>query len=318
MHDKYDYYQHVKETLQSQGFLVNPPRKIKSGIQFLVFLDTLSEILRIIDTSDGVKLDFSAVKDDTVTNAIQAILTPIESSSALGPIEQPLSPPDIKPLTTQDPDNLIAISTCGKEDYFGPLVVCSVLMSTSVKDSLSGVGIKPVEELSSSGIVYLAKLIMSKCKHAVIIMGNQSYNELYDNFENEHHLLSWAQLKVIEDTYRQQVSRYVLTDVYGNGPVIGTSLRAKQLDITLLHDHHLHNNFAFNCASILATYSQLDQLEKMNRHYQFNFPKGQAKKSLQSAIKFINKHGKMEMASVAKLHFKVTELLESHLSNKEA
>ena len=92
--------------------------------------------------------------------------------------------------------------------------------------------------------------------------------------------------------------------------IIKNALRAKQLDVTLYQRPRAENNLAVACASIIARYNFVNEMKKMSEHYSFTFPKGSTKIALEAAKNFVSSHGKEHLRSVAKLHFKLTDMIE--------
>ena len=314
--NKFDLYETSKRLLQLEGLTVNPYREINYGLQFLVFKDDISGFIRIYEGKKGLRFDFSQLKDDEFSIYIQAILAekpPKETLSDLITNKEN----DVEKLNFNDtdPDDLIGIDESGKGDYFGPLVIAAVRVTPEQKQSLESLGITDSKKLSPSSITFLAKQISKRCQHTVLIIGNQSYNEIYAKYDNLNHILAWGHMKVLEDTLKQGDCKHALSDQFGNASLLKNSLRAKDLKVTLFQRPRAESNIAVACASILARYNFVTQMDKMSEHYKMTFPKGSTKNSLEAAVKFVKDVGKNQLHDVAKLHFNVTQKLEQELKN---
>ena len=313
---KFDLYEKIKHRLQQQGFTVNPFREIDYGLQFLVFYQEESEMIRIYESKKGIRVDYSQVKNEAFLNKVTLILDekPVVQKPLIDPDED-----DVTKLTMhqKDPDDLIGVDESGKGDYFGPLVIAGVRVTPELHTMLDGLGIDDSKKLSDKAIIYLAQQITKRTQHAVIVMGNQSYNDIYDKFENLNHILAWGHMKVIEDTLKQGDCKNALCDQFGNASLLKNAMRAKNININLFQRPRAETNIAVACASILARYNYITQLQKMSDHFGFNFPKGSTRKVLDAGVKFVEEHGKDNLFSVCKLHFKVTEQLEARLQQQK-
>jgi ribonuclease HIII len=79
--------------------------------------------------------------------------------------------------------------------------------------------------------------------------------------------------------------------------------------VTLYQRPRAEANLAVACASILARYYFVDQLNRMSSAYNSLFPKGSTKKVVEFAQAFVDQHGLEEIRAVAKWHFKITNQL---------
>ena len=310
----FELYETAKGLLQAEHLTVNPYREINYGLQFLVFKDDTSGFIRIYDGKKGLRFDFSQLKDDDFSILVQAILAEKPKKEVLSDLITNKGK-DVEKLNfkDKDPDDLIGIDESGKGDYFGPLVIAAVRVTPEQKESLESLGVTDSKKLSPTSISFLAKQIMKRCQHTVLIMGNESYNEIYAKYNNLNHILAWAHLKVLEDTLKQGDCKHALSDQFGNASLLKNSLRAKDLKVTLYQRPRAESNIAVACASILARHNFVETMDKMSKHYDLTFPKGCTKKSIEAAVEFVNKVGKDKLHSVAKLHFNVTQKLEQEL-----
>ena len=147
--DKVDYYTQLKSLFTGYNFVVNPYRDIQYGLQFLVFKEDKSVLLRIYEGKKGLRIDFSQSKNDALTYELSDI---IERHSH--PIEQPAT---VSPLykkerkgaqtIQKDPDTLIGIDESGKGDYFGPLVIAAVYADPMITEKLIALGVKDSKSL---------------------------------------------------------------------------------------------------------------------------------------------------------------------------
>ena len=306
-----ELYSHIKITLQKKQYIVNPSRDILYGIQFLIFKDKSSEMLRIYEGKNGIRLDFSEVKQKTFLHTLRKDLDSIiQTHEDPAPLFDP-NEKDIEILQNEqdDPDDVIGIAHAGNHNFFGPLVIASVRLSPDDKNKILGLGIHNYKKLNDSTLSYTANKIRSKLQHTSITLGNESYNDIFDKFKNLNHLLAWNHLKLIEDNLKQGFCANVLSEQYGNGQLLKKSLLAKRINVTLNQRHHCDTNLAVACAQILATDTLKYQFEKMKKTYSFSFPEGTSLNVVEATKDFLLKYDQDELHSVAKEHFRITDQL---------
>ncbi len=318
--NKYAYYEDIKKTLLSEGFIVNPYRDINYGIQFVVFLNDENALLRIYEGKKGIRLDFSQVKNDSLSTKISTLIG-IDEAQKSGPKKKVI--PDVymddnkmgtSPST--DPAELIGIDESGKGDYFGPLVVASVHVDPEKSLQLKEWGVMDSKKLTDETMAVLAVKIKQLCHHSIVSMGNTSYNEVYEQFKNLNHILAWGHARVLESTLKHVKCPYALSDQFGKKDLVENALKSKGVKVTLFQRHKAEDNIAVAAASILARDGFVQSIKKMEENFKFDFPKGCSKRTLKAAIEFCQEFGREHLGSVSKMHFVVTKHVDDYLNRK--
>jgi ribonuclease HIII len=315
--DKYDYYNQLKRILNSKGFTVNPYRDIDYGIQFLVFLDDDDALVRVYQSKKGIKLDLSQVKNDSIKSVLDEFAEPakpkpVTISSPTHAFQDDEDSISEKPDT--DPAELIGVDESGKGDYFGPLCVAAVHTDAKKSIQLKKWGVMDSKKITDDKILELAPKIRSLCHHNVITMGNESYNEIYEQFQNLNHILAWGHAKSMEGVLEQVDCPYALSDQFGRKSLVENAIRSKGLKLKLFQRHKAEDNVAVAAASILAREAYLTHMDKIENSFQMRFPKGCSKNTLKSAIIFAQKIGREQLPIVAKMHFVVTKHVDEFLN----
>lgn len=312
--NKHTYYLQIKDILLQHDFIVNPYREIAYGLQFIVFYSDMDGVIRIYEGKKGLQLDLSQVKAPPLLSKIESILSPkkVEESKPLIPqVFNTNDAFDGSPDT--DPAELIGIDESGKGDYFGPLVVCAVHTDQKKSLQLKAWGVQDSKRLSDEKIRALAPKIKSLCFHSLVIMGNESYNDVYSKIKNLNNVLAWAHAKVLENTLKQVPCLYALSDQFGRKSLVENAIRSKGINVTLFQRPRAESNIAVAAASVLARESFLTHMEKMSTSYGMEFPKGAAKPTLIAGVKFCKKFGRDQLPMVAKEHFVTTQYIEKVL-----
>jgi len=316
--DKYGYYNQLKDLLLQHDFIVNPYREINYGLQFIVFLGDADGLIRIYEGKKGLQLDLSQVKDPHLLHKIESIIVPkkVEETKPLIPkVFDTADAFDNSPDT--DPAELIGIDESGKGDYFGPLVIAAVHTDQKKSLQLKAWGVQDSKRLSDAKVHSLAPKIKSLCFHSLIIMGNESYNDVYGKIKNLNHVLAWAHAKVLENTLKQVPCSYALSDQFGRKSLVENAIRSKGIDITIFQRPRAESNVAVAAASILARDSFLTHMKKMSEHYEIDFPKGAGKQTLMTAVKFCKRYSREALPLVAKEHFITSQYVDKILKKND-
>ena len=311
---KFELYEIIKTRLYNKGCKVNPYREINYGLQFLVFYQSQDALLRIYESKKGLRVDYSQIKNEALLSYIQSTINE-DFSIKVPESDLKKDTKDVEKLlfSDSDPEDLIGIDESGKGDYFGPLVIAGVRMTPELTTYMENCGVTDSKKLSPTAIKHLATKIKQKTQHAVIIMGNESYNEIYEKFQNLNHILAWAHMKVLEDTLKQGYCPNVLCDQFANPSLLKKSLQAKKLNVKLYQRPKAETNIAVACASILARQNFVEQLENISSSYKLTIPKGSTKNAVEAALNFVKEYGRDELRSVCKLHFNVTQKVDSEI-----
>ncbi len=313
--DKYAYYEQLKTLLKDNGFTVNPYREIQYGIQFIVFYETLSALLRVYEGKKGLRLDFSQCKEATIPTLVSSLIEGLPKFAPQGPPVSDLFTEDDK--TGKDPGidplPLIGVDESGKGDYFGALVIAGVYVDDEKSAFLLDLGVKDSKKLSDATIRKLAPLIRSACVHSIIQVGNDSYNLIYHKMPNLNHILAWGHAKVMEGVLKQVSCENALSDQFAHASLVKNALRSRGIRIHLFQRHRAETNIAVAAASILARCAYLDYMDTISKFYGMSFPKGASQAVVDFAIEFAQKHHFDALKSVAKLHFKTTDVVRTAL-----
>lgn len=310
-------YTDMKKYLLDQGFKVNPPREIQYGLQFMVFAEMESGMIRLFNGKKGLRVDLSQVKDETLQRQLQTGLEIFlsEKDSLVKLKEQARESQKtgdrFAKESLSDPETLIGVDESGKGDYFGPLVVAGVYVDAALAKSLKAMGVADSKLLSDASMREMAPKIREICPHSVVILSNPTYNDIYQKIQNLNVVLAWGHARVIENI-REQVPTcpYALSDKFGPDHLIRDALRKKEINITLFQRTKAESNIAVAAASVLARDMFLEYIDNLEKRFDQSFPKGCSDAVLKTAARFLKKHGHTTLGEVAKLHFKVTQQIE--------
>jgi len=200
--------------------------------------------------------------------------------------------------------NCVGIDESGKGDFFGPLVVAGVYVDTQSKmEQLKKAGVKDSKNINDKKIKIIADRIKSICDYEVVVINPRRYNELWENMTGLNEVLAWSHAQSLERLLeRNKHCDMAISDKFAGKDILLDKLKEKGKRIELLQRPKAEENIAVASASILARDKFLEILNKMEKIYRQEFPKGANDSVIAEAVKFLQKGG--DLNSVAKTHFK--------------
>ena len=203
----------------------------------------------------------------------------------------------------------IGIDESGKGDFFGPLCIAGVYASEHEIEKLHKLGVADSKKLSDQTILKLAPQIRSAYSHHIVKINPHRYNELYKQFHNLNHLLAWGHATTIEHLIQQTQCRRVIVDQFAHENVVLTALKRKKITLDLFQRHRAEEDIVVAAASILARYTFLEGLKKLEEDYQLILPKGASAQTIAAGKLFVRKCGREALEQVAKMHFKTLDAI---------
>ncbi len=201
----------------------------------------------------------------------------------------------------------IGIDESGKGDYFGPLVIAAVHVTPRIAEDLAALNVRDSKKIADSVIRTLEVDIKTLCRHSVIAIGPERYNELYNQIRNLNRLLAWGHAKALETLLEQVPCERAVADQFGDERLILNALQEKGRQIKLEQRHKGEDDIAVAAASIVARAEFVRRLERLAAQWGVPLPKGASQAVEVAAKAVVKKHGEEGLAKVAKLHFKTTK-----------
>lgn len=201
----------------------------------------------------------------------------------------------------------IGIDESGKGDYFGPLVIAGVYVSSDQEEQLRLAGIRDSKAVSDKKVADLATQIRNRCPFTVVAIGPERYNSLHASFKNLNKLLAWGHARAIENLLEKVSCDRVVADQFGDERFLNNALMAKGRTVKLIQKPRAEEETAVAAASIIARAEFLRRLYDLSTRYGITFPKGASDLVITAGRELIRKHGAEALGQVAKLHFRTTE-----------
>ncbi|MBU9714301.1 ribonuclease HIII [Evansella tamaricis] len=212
---------------------------------------------------------------------------------------------------------IVGSDETGTGDYFGPMtVVCAHLTKEQMK-TIEGWGIRDSKTINDNTIQELAPKLVKECTYSLLVLKNDKYNSLQENGMNQgqmkailHHQAITNVMKkcdkqgleyegVLVDQFVQpeRYFEYIKTKGYKWGSRTPLYFATKA--------ENLHPAVA--AASVLARYSFLKEMDKLESEIGLPLPKGAGSKVDQAAKLILEHKGKDVLYSCTKWHFANTK-----------
>jgi ribonuclease HIII len=215
-----------------------------------------------------------------------------------------------RPAAGGKPTGWIGIDESGKGDYFGPLVIAAVHVTPRIAEDLLALNVRDSKKISDSVIRTLAVDIKTLCRHSVVAIGPERYNQLYEKIRNLNKLLAWGHAKALETILEQVPCERAIADQFGDERFIINALQEKGRKIHLEQRHRGEEDIAVAAASIVARDEFVRRLHRLSGEFGVPLPKGASPAVEAAARLVVHRFGQEGLAKVAKLHFKTTQKLE--------
>lgn len=197
----------------------------------------------------------------------------------------------------------------GTGDCFGPVVVCATIVEENDFDFINQNHITDSKKLTDDYIRKIGPVLIDRFKHSLLILDNQTYNKIH-----ETNNLNAIKAKMHNKAYINMKSKgydipklgYV-DEFCPESDYYAYLNDEKDIYKDLIFETKAESKYeAVAISSIISRYAFLDYMDKLNKKYSINFPKGSSDLDyINKTIElFISKYPKNQLNDVAKLHFK--------------
>ena len=201
----------------------------------------------------------------------------------------------------------IGTDESGKGDYFGPLVIASVLVDEKNKKLFEELGLKDSKKLTDDKISKFAVQIKNNSTFSVVTINPNRYNELYKKFNNLNKMLAWGHARAIENILEKTPCQNAISDKFGNEQLIKNALLQSGKAINLIQQVRAERDLAVAAASIVARDEFVKKIANLSMEYKLDLPKGASDRVVAQAK--LAKSRNIPLENIAKLHFKTTQII---------
>lgn len=198
----------------------------------------------------------------------------------------------------------------GKGDYFGPLVVCACYVDDYAMNKVRELRISDSKKRTDDRIIKIAKEILHHVKYSVLTLSNEKYNELSKNNMSVTKMMTWLHNKAITN---------LISKINKDVPVyIDQFTEPKTYYRYLQGQDNVYKNANFTtkaeskhssvaCASIIARYKYLKEMDRLSKESGYTLPKGGGKQVDEMIAKIISEKGEKFLHTIGKTTFRNTE-----------
>lgn len=198
----------------------------------------------------------------------------------------------------------------GTGDYFGPVVVCAVVLNQQDESLLNQVKINDSKQLTDEQIREMAPLLMKQLSYSLLILDNTKYNHIQPSNN-----MNMIKAKLHNQAYVNLRKKGIVlpdlcvVDQFAPAQLYYRYLQGEsQIIPNLTFETKAESKYpAVACASMIARYAFLVKMDELSEKYEMTFPKGASHVVDEFAQKFVDRYGFEELNHVAKIHFKNTQ-----------
>ncbi len=211
--------------------------------------------------------------------------------------------------SSNEPESYIGIDESGKGDYFGPLVIAGVYVDIDLKNKLKELNVRDSKIINDEQILTLAKKIKNLLTNnfEIVQINPEKYNELYKEFRNLNKLLASGHTKVLENLFKRKSCENVIIDKFTNENLILSLIKEKGIRINTIQEIEAEKYVGVAAASILARERVIRWFNEKSNELGIQLVKGASNLVDENAKIILQKFGKENFNSIAKLHFKNTK-----------
>lgn len=216
---------------------------------------------------------------------------------------------DVKGLIEKLVENLsvesdyIGTDEAGKGDLFGPLVVCGFALTPKVAKEVLKLGVRDSKSVPPESLKEIAQKLMELNCHRCVKINPYAYNEIYRKLQNLNKILSLAHAVVIDQLFLEFGLTKAIVDKFMKGSYIDCFLNSS---LEVIEETNAESHLAVACASILARYLYLKELERLSKVAGIRLPAGSGNEAKRIFRELRAKFDGQTLKKLAKLHFKVS------------
>ena len=215
-------------------------------------------------------------------------------------------------------DPHIGIDESGKGDFFGPLIICALFVSSNtIQKQLVDIGVRDSKQIKNDASIInlsnkICDIVSTKNYRGfdVICINPPRYNKLYDKIKNLNAMLAWGHRTAMYNLLsslkeNEQQCDTIISDRFSKKGISNDSLIKKFPELKLIQHTHAEDSYiSVAAASIIARSYFIGQLQSLYKIFETQLSRGSGPKTLELAVKLIKKFGQDKMNLVAKTHFK--------------
>ena len=194
----------------------------------------------------------------------------------------------------------------GVGDFLGPMIVVAAYASENDIEELKRLGIQDSKKMTDKQIMEVGPIITKKFSFSKLTLQNSKYNELVDKGENLNSMKAKMHNRALLNMLKEHPTKNVFVDQFVQPKTYYEYLNdanEPQVDNIVFRTKGESWYPCVALASVIARYSYLLEMERLNKKYGLSFPFGAGKVVDSFARQFVKKYGEKELYKIAKKNF---------------
>lgn len=204
-------------------------------------------------------------------------------------------------------DDQIGSDEVGVGDFLGPMIVVAAFVSKKDIKRLIELGIHDSKKMKDEKILELGPTLVKEFKFSKLTLPNEKYNEMYLKGENLNSMKAKMHNRALNNMHKQYedvlnifVDQFVSPNTYYKYLNDDNEEVVKDIIFKTKGESYFPS---VALASVIARYSYLLEMKKLEEKYHMTFPFGASKKVTAFAKEFLAKYGEEELNKIVKKNF---------------
>ncbi len=320
MDDHFEIYKNLFiKQIKEFGFKEISENEISYGVQIVGYYGVEKSIFRLYYSKKGFKTDFSQIKS-------QKILDLFEKKEVPQLFEIDKTQNKNSKIKIEDVEGVkeeffsIGSDETGKGDMIGPLFTAAVYVDESLAKTFRVLGVRDSKEITSqTELKELYTYITENAPYSIQIIEPSKYNKMYEKVKNINLILAWSHKEAIHEVLKtveaqkKEIKR-VIIDKFST-----IDYFKKEFNTEIMQISKGEYYISVAAASIVARYTQLEYLKKLNAKFKKNgveFSVGMSPKNSKMLDKYLDFYSVESLFYLTKLHFKTVDEIVTKKNKK--
>ena len=204
--------------------------------------------------------------------------------------------------------SIIGTDEVGTGDFFGGVVVAGCFVPKNEIFNIRKLGVKDSKELSDSKILEIAPILMKTLVHSISRLDALHFNYLVSHYKLNMNAIKSMMHNSIVLSMINKVPEYdaIIIDAFTTRQNYFNYLKneKKVCDKVVLEEKAENKFISVACASIIARYTFLKDMETLSKEVGFELPKGAGKPVDTAILKIYQEKGVGAFKNISKMNFK--------------
>ena len=193
----------------------------------------------------------------------------------------------------------------GFGDLFGPIIVASSYIDSTLLGFISSLGVTDSKLLTDEKILEIGPKLISRIPYSELYLPQEKYNQIEQNGFNMNKIKAKMHNRVLLNLGKKYPTAELKIDQFASEPIYYSYLKDEK-EIAHPIEFSTKGELVFPsvaASSVIARYAFLKRMEQLDKIYGMHFPFGAGTNVDKFGIEFVKKYGKEELNKVAKMNF---------------